>query len=106
MLDLNGPAGENFKGLKEKNNNGQVIINKLILDDLQKFARIHSSNSSQWEDLDTSELDCSSHTVRLLPCNLVISVSVALYFTSSHVSSQLPILARTTETFILKTFLV
>lgn len=26
-LDLNGPAGENFKGLKEKNNNGQVIIN-------------------------------------------------------------------------------
>lgn len=39
----------------------------------------------------------------LLPCNLVISVSVALYFTLSHVSSQLPILARTTETFILKT---
>lgn len=110
-LDLNGPAGENFKGLKEKKkNNGQVIINmragrinKLILDDLPKFARIHSSNSSQWEDLHSSELDCSSHTVRLLPCNLVISVSVALYFTFSHVSSQLPILARTTETFILKT---
>lgn len=106
---MNGPAGENFKGLKEKKNNGQVIINmsrkinKLTLDDLPKFARIHSSNSSQWEDLHSSELDCSSHTVRLLPCNLVISVSVALYFTFCHVSSQLPILARTTETFILKT---
>lgn len=106
-LDLNGPAGENFKGLKEKKkNNGQVIINMragrinklfwMISQSLQEFIPLI---------LPSGRICTLSWTAALTLSDSypVISVSVALYFTFSHVSSQLPILARTTETFILKT---